>query len=291
MDAFLNVLTEQFDNREIAIAFWSLVFLGFMLRYRSVRKSLFQLFKVALHRKILAVLLLLGAYVSLLILGLERMGAWNATSHLKDTLIWVVAVAFVMVMNFTDVTKEKNYFRKTVVGTLKLTIVLGFVMGLFPFGLPVELVLVPLLALVGFLLVYAELKEEYLPARKIFRLLLALMGLVFIVHFVRNLLTDVNGVVNFERFVELALPSVLTILLLPFIYFLSLFSAYEHVFLRLGIQNSDAELIRYAKRRIVWHFGLNLSRLVNWSRQSTLVSVNNKDEVLELLGTASPRMS
>ena len=284
MDVFLDAVTEQFNNREIAVAFWLLVLMIWAIRDSQIRKGFVGIVKAFFQRKVLPVFLLLGGYVWLIIFGLERLGLWNTADNLKDTIIWAITGAFVMVIHVSDAAKNREFFRNTIKDAVKLAIILEFVVGFYPFSLPVEFVFIPFMALLGGMLAISETKEEYLPLNKVLRWLLSFIGLFLIWHTARNIVADGSSLVSLELLLQLLLPSVLTIALLPFIYFLALGFAYEQLFMRLKFQNPDSGLVGYAKRRIFIRFGLNLNKLNAWSRQNLNLKMTNKESVLDLVG-------
>jgi hypothetical protein len=283
MDMLFSVLSHQLNNREITVIIWLFILFAWLMSWKTVRKSFHGVFTILLHRQIVTILLLMVIYVLLLVLGLERVGLWYAPSHLKDTVIWLLVVGFAMIVNVSDVSKDEKFFGKAIRDAIKLTIVLEFVIGLYPFSLPVELLLVPFVTLLVMALAIAEMKQEYQAFKKVLEWLLALIGILLIWHSMRSLISDADFVVV-ERLTEMLLPALLTVLFLPFVYFLALYSAYESVFLRLNIWNRDSTVLGYAKRRIFLRFGLNLSKLTYWSKQNPILKVSSKQEVLEIVG-------
>ena len=280
----MNVVTEQFNNREIATGIWLLVALVLALYYKPTRKSFPYIFKAFLRWKILVVCLLMVVYVLLLTSGLKQAGFWDSSNHLKDTIIWTVTIAFVMVLNISDATKKKNFFRKIVSDALKLTIVLEFIIGFYSFSLPMELVLIPFLFLLGALVAVADMEQDYLPVKEVLTWLLTIIGLGLLWHSTHNLLANADTFLTTERLIELTLPSILTLLFLHFVYFLALGTTSEIVFTSLKVRNHNSPLVGYAKRRIFLRFGFRLNKLVKWSRQHPNLKVNSKAEVLELVG-------
>ena len=80
--------------------------------------------------------------------------------------------------------------------------------------------------------------------------------------------------------VEFLLPTVLTILFLPFLYCLAAWVSYENVFVRLGFLVKDPELRQFAKRRLLASFGFNFRRLNRWSARLIRDRLRSKEDVL-----------
>lgn len=283
MDTFLGVVTEQFNNREIAIIFWVIVALVWLLYYKKTRKEIPRLIKALMNKKILTMLLFMTLYVSGLIVGLERVGLWNVSSHLKDTVVWALTVAFVMFLNVNNISKEEKNFRKILKDYVKLALVLEFIVGFYPFALLIELLLIPCMVFLGAFQAVAGMKEESAPVKKLITGVIGIIGFVLIWHSVAALLADINAFFSIERLIEFILPSLLTILFLPFIYFLALFMLYEQLFMRFDFQNRHSDLTSYAKRQAFFHFGLNLKKLVTWSKRNPRLKAESKAEFLGLI--------
>jgi hypothetical protein len=211
---------------------------------------------------------------------------WTASAHLKDTIAWTVLVALAMVFKVADESKEDKFFQNAVKDAIKITIVLEFVVGLYPFSLLVELFLVPLITVLVVLQVVAETKDEYQGAKRVITGVLMIIGVLLLWHSIASLLSDTEFVI-IKRIVEMLMPSILTVLFLPFIYILALYAAYNAVFVRLAIWNRDSAILRYAKRQILLHFGLNRRKLIQWSKNNPMPKVRSKYDVLELIGKSS----
>ena len=282
----MNTLSNQLNNREWAtLLLLSALLIWFLLdrkRRSSIQPHIRALFNAFLHKKILAAVLSMVLYISLTVFALERVGIWNAASHLKDTILWTITVAFAMVIGINKVQKEGQFFKTTVIDTIRLTIVLEFVVALYPFSLFGEIVLLSLLASIGMLRAVSEMKQEYLPVKKLSGWALSFLGIVILWHTGRSLLAD-DSFFSSAWLTELLLPPLLTILFLPFIYLLALFVAYEVIFVRLSFQNRSSNLIGYAKRRIILGFGFNLRKLLAWSRRHSILKISNKESLLNLI--------
>ncbi len=285
MDGLLNFVTDQFGNREIAIAVWSLLLLMWVLfkAHKPIGRSVYQLLKLLFGKKIFPILLIFLAYISLLILGLAKIGVWNASDHLKVTIAWTMTVALVMFFNLSEVSKE-GFFRKKVKEAFAFTILLEFIIGFYPFSLPVELVIMPITMAVVLLRAFSETDQKYSAVKKILDVFLGIIGLILLGQAVRGLAANLNDFANTTWLIDLLLPPVLTVLILPFIYFLAVYSAYELLFVRLNFFNRDSKLLWYAKFRAFIRFGLNAAKLNKWSKQTHNLRVSSKRDVIELIG-------
>jgi hypothetical protein len=67
--AMINFITNNFNNREIAIYIWLFILLIWALFKSKIRESIFGLLKALFSKKILCVILLMFSYISFLLAG------------------------------------------------------------------------------------------------------------------------------------------------------------------------------------------------------------------------------
>ena len=282
------VLREQITNRDIATVVWLLLFLWWGSRRPGVRKTLGSLRQTLLNRAIIVVVFLALLYVSAIICILRHFGLWSIAS-LKDTVVWVFTGAIYMIFSSVSASTKEDHFQRTIVGALKIAViteaVVSFLLSLYPLDLWKELLLVPVMALLGMMLALCESDPKFAVLVKPIRWLLTIIGLFLIWHTLHNLVHDWNVQTATELLIDFSLQTTLTILFFPFIYLLTVYFAYERVFIRLDIQNSDRQLIALAKRKIFVTFGLNLHALVRWSRRQFLLKIHSMEDLTRLLET------
>jgi hypothetical protein len=272
--AFLN---EILDNREIAIIIWLGILFIWAIFQKSVRKAFVAVFKSLTQKAIFISMVLMLFYIGALIYCLYRINLWDI-SNLSDTVIWFLGVAFVMFMNINNAKKE-NYFRKVVWDNIKLVVFIEFVTNLYVLDLWAEMILVPIMALIGGMMGVASTKPEYSRVESFLEKVVGLFGIGFIVYTFYNVFVDFSGFASLENLRAFLLPLILTIAFLPFIYILALYVVYEMIFMRLSHLIKDSSLARYAKWKTIFAFHLNLQALNKWLKKIVLRNFENRDDV------------
>ena len=167
-----------------------------------------------------------------------------------------------LVLNTTKATEEKHYFRKVALDNFKFAVVLTFIINLYVFNLITELLLVPVVAFLAMLGAVAATKTEFKPAKRLINGIMAAIGIAFVAYAVVGIATNFHGFATLKNFEDFMTPVVLTLTLLPFIYFLALYSAYESLFVWLGMRlGSDKQHIACVKRQIISACRFRLSRV------------------------------
>ncbi|WP_028008437.1 hypothetical protein [Solimonas flava] len=156
----------ELSNREIAAMIWLTIFFVWTLardKSGEIRRSLAHLVRAFFVRHIMLVMLWAALWIVLCVRLLIWLGFWHL-DNLKTTVMWAVPFAFVTLLDANRVTEEKTYFRNTIRDTVNVTVLITFVAELYSFSLPVELLLTPLLTLIGGVAIFSEGKPEYAPA-------------------------------------------------------------------------------------------------------------------------------
>lgn len=271
-----------FNNREIAIIFWVLIFFVLILFHKKIRTSLFSFLKILTSKKIILLIFSMLLYVFPIIYLFHKIGFWD-TSMIKDTILWFFGVAFIMLINSIKATEHERYFKNVILNNLKLIVLLEFIFNLYVFNLAVELILMPILVIIVMISAFAELKEEYMVVKKVFDYILGIIGICFILFAFSNIFIDFRSFANVDNFRSFLLPPILTIVFLPFMYFFTLYTMYESYFIRLDIFNENKAITRYAKRKIFALCHLNLKMLNKLSKEVKIMKIFNKNDVLTIL--------
>ncbi len=273
-------LLQDFSNREVAIAIWIFIAIILVLSHSKIRNSFFQVIKAFFAWKLAISYLIMFAYITLIVLTLDAIGIWRM-AHLSITILWVVCVAFIMLFQFSKA-NDPNFLKEAFKGNIIGLIVLEFLINLYVFDLWFELILVPVFVLIGGMIAIAETDEKYKMVKKLLDFIMSLIGLTFIGYASYKVVTDFKHFATLEHFETFYLPIVLSITFLPFVYFTALYAGYETLFIRLQFFVKDAAVLRYAKKKTIFAFNLNLWELNKWSEHiNTSWRFKAKNEVDE----------
>lgn len=271
----------EINNRELALILWILALSIWCLSQKKVRSAFISVIKAFFGRKLFAGYLLMLLYISLILGPLYLIGFWSV-AYIKTTLIWIICVAYVMLLRFSKANKE-NFFKNSVKDNFKILVVLEFFVNLYVFGLWIEMLLVPFSALMGGMIAIAESDIKYNDVKKLLNIFLGLMGIVLISFAIYKIFTDFGNFVTEKNFVNFTLPIILTIMFLPFVYLVALFSSYETLFIRMPFFIKDQVVLDYSKKKIIFSFGLNLKEVNAWGKHFNTLLINNKNDIEEAI--------
>src|SRR5580698_2637197 len=262
-------------NRELAVAFWTVMFFASVCLWRNVRLSLYAVLKAFFVRSILLVLSLMSVWTVASVLLLSAVGLWRF-DNLKTTIEWYMTFAFSMLFRANTVRDDKNFFAKAIRETVGLTVLVGFVSDLHSFSFALEFLLVPLIALIVLMQAVATTKPEFLATRKLLQGVLITAGMIY---FGRGAVQIIEEPVTFFSFATLRDfidPVLLSLLLLPFMYGLGTLFGYESVLVPLTWEIKDARLRAFARNQIALAVGRDLASVRRWVRMTSADELINK---------------
>lgn len=276
INTVINVI-QKFSNRELAIAIWLLVAIIWTLSQRKIRESLFHVIRAFFAWKLAISYVLMFSYITLMLVSLNALGIWQLT-YFPNTILWVLCIAFVMLFEFSKA-NDLNFFKNAIKDNLKILIVLEFLVNLYVFDLWVELLLVPILVILGGMIAIAETDQKYATVKTLLNYIMAFVGLCLTSYALYMVSVDFKHFATLENFKGFYLPILLTIMFLPFIY--SLYASYENLFVRLQFFVKDSALLMYVKKKTILAFGPNLWVLNKWSNYINTLRFKDKKEVDE----------
>lgn len=268
----------ELSNREIATLIWMAIFLAWALSVPKVRKSLGGVLKAFCKHQILIPLAVASVYIFGCVVALSAMGVWQWSS-LKTTLIWSVTFAFVAMFDINRVTEDSMYFRKTLRDIFGATVIVVFIAELYSFSLLTEVSLLPVLAFLVLVYTVSETRPELEKVKNVLGWVVGGAGLVILTYGIRRIVMGFEGVATWSTAREFAIPILLSVMFLPFIYVLSIYATYGTVFTLVGLRIADSELLRYAKRQAILTFKGDLDFLRRWSRYVAMHNPESREDV------------
>jgi len=208
---------ETFNTRELATFLWIIIFLVFCLFQKNIRASMVDVIKIFFGKYILTIFILMFVYISLQIILLYNVMLWDF-SLVKDTVYWILGVASVLLVNVTEVSKNRFYFKNLILSNIKLLIIIEFIVNMYTFNFVVELFIVPLISFFVISAAITESKKEYLLANKTANVIIGVFGFAVVVFFFINLISDFQNFWVLDNLRAFLLPIMLVITFIPFLY-------------------------------------------------------------------------
>lgn len=255
---------ELFNNREIATAFWLIVFLFFVLKKRNVRDSISRLFKSFVTPKILIPFITYFVYVSLVLIFLQKIGYWN-TDLIKDSIYWFLFAGTVVLGKSASNPTSNNFWKQAIKDHFTVIVVLTFLINLYTFSLPIEFIIVPLSLIIVMTGAVAELNPEHSDVASIIHKVEAIFGWFILGVAVFRAINDLQVLASIETLNQFLLPIILTVAVFPFIYLISIYVIYDQLWTWTSFKHTKG-LTRYMRKEILKYGLLSLSRVNKLSK-------------------------
>ena len=226
-------LSQIFSTRELSLIIWIAIGLLIGLYSKSFRSLLKQLILTFLKSRILPVFLLFSIYTISLIYLFGMFHLWDVTL-LKDTIFWFISVALLLFFTINNA-KNTGFFKKAFIETFKLTIVIEYIVNLYTFNLIVELMLFPILLIMFIIPVVTESNPNQKQLGEKIKSLSSFFGLIIFIIIIIKSVIEFNVLASINNIYSFLLPLIMTMLILPFLYFLALFINYEELWTRIKI--------------------------------------------------------
>ncbi|MCC6227028.1 MAG: hypothetical protein IT195_11570 [Microthrixaceae bacterium] len=235
------------NNRQWAFMFWLAALAIWALSRRDVRSSLRGVLRAMLSPKILMPLVLFAGWALGVVAVGAQAGLWTA-SRVTDTALWFVTAGVVLFGRFDKVSKDPRFVRRTALATFELSALMQAVLEFFVLNLAAELLIQPVLALLAMLSVVAAQQREHHQVRAVVDGVLTYAGIGLLVYVSVSLLNNWGSLDKGDLAQQLVLPMWLTIGVLPFIYALGLFAAYELAFVRIDWKSKAGRWARLRQK-------------------------------------------
>ena len=210
---------------------------------------------------------------------LTEIAIWDK-SLLKDTIYWTFGVGFIQFINVNDATSKEHYFKKILIDNFKLIVILQFLTNLYFFNIVLEIIIIPVLLIFTMMSAYSENKEEYKQVKKISDTLLAIYGFAVLIFSIYHAIKDFESINNMDSIKSFLLSPVLTILYIPFLFFMALIMAYESfIKSKKWILKDNKKVYRFLKRNVYFRCGFSLKRLRKLTKKLHVYSSITKAEV------------
>lgn len=253
----------ELNDREIALIIWLGVAVIYCIVHPGIRPGLIGVLKAIGRRQILVVIGLLYVFLGLTVWLLSTVGLWD-WDQLKTTLVWSAVVGIASLMQINKIEDQPHFFRDWIKESLKVVAIVEFVVTFYAFPLWAELILQPLLFVMVSTLAFGKDDPKSQPTVKLLDGLLAVFGLGFLVYAAYMIAVNIGTFLTLATLRDFYTPIVLSILFLPFIFVLHVYSTYEMSFRALRWTIKDDKLRRYAKLKAILSFGPCVSLLRRW---------------------------
>jgi hypothetical protein len=272
----------MFNTRETAYFIWGAIVLCFLLRSKDTRQSIGGMLKLLFCKKFLYVYAIALTYLGLCLLILHKATIWDNTL-IKDTIMWFLFVACPLMFKSAKVASYQHFVKEIVKPLVAISIIFEFVAGLYTFDLWIELLMIPAFVFIAGMLAVAADKAAYSKVTKLLNSILSLICIVALIAVAEHLARHFIDYVNRGVLMQFLIPFTLSLLFIPLLYGLAMFTHYENALVVLQLHFKDKGIYRYAVWKTMLRFNGDLSGLDRWKQLVLVKNLRTCDQVDEAI--------
>ena len=263
MEEIVTILS----TREWAIAIWSTGFFVWMLTQREIRKSLWNVIKILLGKKLRHFFLIIALYVAGITMIFYQLPFWN-NIYLKDIIIWTFFSGLTICINAVAGEADEKYILKVLKDNIRFTMVTELLLSTFTFSFWVELIIIPITTVIVLFDTVAEHKSDAIAVHKLLQDVIAFAGLCVILQTVRVGILEYRELNVINTLVSFFIPIVYLLLVTPLEYAFELYSKYEMLFIQMHFKEpSDKMVQRKRHLKVIKVSGLSVKRIMLFQKQ------------------------
>jgi hypothetical protein len=219
------------NDRQWAALMWLLVVVGILLAWRDTRQLVPGLLRPLCEPKILVLVLLFTGYCAGTIAAGAALGGWTP-GLTTGTVVWFGG-ALALLFRANQVAGQRRFIRHSVLEPIGVAALVEFFVGLFPFALWAEILLLPAVAFVVGMSVVAAGQPENRPAKRRVDSLLTAGGFALLGWTAYRAIEDWSVIDSADTVRALLLPMWATTAAVPAVYLFSVLMGYEKAALHL----------------------------------------------------------
>ncbi|MBI4652124.1 hypothetical protein HY745_12795 [Candidatus Desantisbacteria bacterium] len=266
------------DNRELSTIIWFVILIIWVSKDAKVRNSIKEFIKASLKRYIIISFIFLFAYTLVSTWLLSHIGLWDI-SQIKNTIFWFFLVAAASFLELSNIANNDEYFKTSIKDNLKIIVVIEFILNFYTFSFIAELIFVPFLVIIGVTLAVSQNKEKNKAVAKFLNYITNLVAVFIIIFTIYKLITEFNEIAKKQTLIDFIVPTILSILLLPYIYIQYVYINYDKIFFRLKFLIKDKILFVYTMKQAIICFHLKIIQLKRWVNALHYQNINSKSDI------------
>ncbi len=241
-----------------------------------------KLVKALFCKQFIYVYLIVLTYLFICVWVLYKFNLWDA-SLIKDTVMWLLFVALPLMYNAVKISSFKKFVTQVVRPLVAFSVIFEYIFGLYTFNLWIEILLVPIAVFIGGTLAFSERKPEYRQVHKLMNGVFILLGLVSLAAVIIHLFHHYTDYLNRLTLMQFIMPLFLSLMFLPLLYGIAMFTHYETAFVALKRQFRLPGVYKYAMFKAMLRFHGDLKGMERWKRMAFTKNLQTREEVDEAI--------
>ncbi|WP_189493129.1 hypothetical protein [Formosimonas limnophila] len=265
------------NHREFALIFWMLIFFIWVSFRKEVRESTRGVLVAIFQKKVILPIILLICYCMTSISILFALDIWS-NSQLTATIFWFFSTALSVFFNLNKIEEEK-FFTQFAISQLKIIVLIEFFIHLFVFDFWVELILMPIIAILSMMLVMSKHNQEHRQVAILLEWVLTSYVIFLFLHALYLVLINSNNLNLLQIMKDFFVIPLLSFSILPFIYFLGLYVIYENFFIKIMFSRFSENTQKIIKEQTIIYLNISYNQLTLWTKEFKQYEMSDKNSI------------
>ncbi|QGQ97919.1 hypothetical protein EHS13_25035 [Paenibacillus psychroresistens] len=229
------------NPREQALVIWLIIFIIFALSIKGVRESIPSIIKSLLGLLIHPIFIITNSYIILVFFTMYLFKILEV-QVIKDYILWIFMALYPLISRVSSRYIEEN-INKLIVESFKLSIIPLFIINEYTLSIWAELVIIPILVLIGGLIAAADRDERYLQVKKLLNYMLMIIGFIFIFVAFKGFSSSLQDATKIDFYEKMFIDIIGILLHAPLLFLLQYMCLYEHIIVRTNINKRSKKIL------------------------------------------------
>ncbi|MGN8068412.1 hypothetical protein [Mucilaginibacter sp. 22184] len=193
--------------------------------------------------------------------------------------MWFLFVALPLMYNAAKINSFQKFVKQVVRPLIAFSIIFEYIFGLYTFDWWIEILMVPVAVFIGGMLAFSDKKPEHQQVHKLMNGTFILIGLISLTAVIFHLFHHYTDYLNRLTLMQFIMPLSLSLLFLPVLYGIAMYTHYETAFVVMKRQFKLPGVYNYAMLQALIRFNGDLDGMERWKRMVFTKNLQTREEI------------
>lgn len=251
------------NPREQAILIWVVVLVVYALSQKRVRETTPGIMKSVFTLMIHPFFIVINTYI-ILAFFVMYVNKIIGSGVVKDYIVWILFALYPVIFQVSTKYTTVN-IKKVFIETFKFSVIPLFIINEYTLSIWLELIMVPMIFLIGGMLVIADMDEKYKQVKTFLNYLLIIIGIVMIIAAFKGFLANFFDTSKIEFWQKMFMDFIGITLHIPLLFLIYYINIYEQILVKTNITNIFRKILAY----------VTIFKICKFSKQNLLKHLEN----------------
>lgn len=254
----IDIISQIFTTREIAIIIWINILLLYSIAHKNVRSSIKSILKLIIKLILTIPGMVIFAYSMIFGILLYKIG-YLEFFIIKDYILWVMFCEIPIIYRLVN--KYNTIMGADIIkDVFKLSIIPLFIINSYTMSLIAELIIVPILFLSGACMAMFDYRQEYEGVKKVFDFVITIISIYMVCFAIKGFFTNLDDLIDVMFWKSIGMDIICILGFIPMFMYIRLYMLYEKVRIHIKIRSKLSKFVinlvvfkncTFSRRRLV----------------------------------------